>query len=246
MSASVYRRRRPARKAASSASSMRSWARLRARGRAMSCNKLRASCEMCKCLRARAPSSPLATLAARWDSGSGSRRSPRAASGPCRERRAAAAERRFPGKLLWKLDPGAVDALAARLPAGVVARLGDERQDDDERRWRRGSWASDHRLAWNRAGANLLSGIASALVSARRSRARALRGRRGRASGGHRAHAAARRSRSRTSSATSSTATASSRSSPSAGAPRSIAFRTRRRSSSTRDDPVVAEPRGRT
>jgi hypothetical protein len=25
-----------------------------------------------------------------------------------------------PGKLLWKLDPGAIDALAARLPQGAV------------------------------------------------------------------------------------------------------------------------------
>ena len=40
----------------------------------------------------------------------------------------------LPGKLLWKLDPGAIDALAARLPAGVAARLGDERQDDDRAR----------------------------------------------------------------------------------------------------------------
>ena len=38
----------------------------------------------------------------------------------------------LPGKLLWKLDPSAVDALAARLPLGVRARLGDERQDDDD------------------------------------------------------------------------------------------------------------------
>ena len=26
----------------------------------------------------------------------------------------------LPGKVLWKVDPGAVDALAARLPDGVV------------------------------------------------------------------------------------------------------------------------------
>ena len=36
-----------------------------------------------------------------------------------------------PGKLLWKLDPGAVDRLAARLPQGSALDLGDERQDDD-------------------------------------------------------------------------------------------------------------------
>src|SRR6266700_1472864 len=42
----------------------------------------------------------------------------------------------MPGKLLWKLDPGAVDRLAAR-------------------------------LAHNRSGANLVSGVASALLAAR-------------------------------------------------------------------------------
>ncbi|HSB37498.1 MAG TPA: MurT ligase domain-containing protein [Gaiellaceae bacterium] len=72
----------------------------------------------------------------------------------------------LPGKLLWKLDPSAVDRLAARLPEGsalvsatngktttaamVAAILGGER-----------------RLAHNRAGANLVSGVASALVAAR-------------------------------------------------------------------------------
>jgi UDP-N-acetylmuramyl tripeptide synthase len=72
----------------------------------------------------------------------------------------------LPGKLLWKLDPGAVNALSSRLDAGValvsatngkttttamVAEILGER----------------HVLAWNRAGANLLSGIASALVADR-------------------------------------------------------------------------------
>jgi UDP-N-acetylmuramyl tripeptide synthase len=72
----------------------------------------------------------------------------------------------LPGKLLWKLDPGAVDRLAARLPqgsallsatngktttAGMVARI----------------LGPSVRLAHNRAGANLVSGVASALVAAR-------------------------------------------------------------------------------
>jgi UDP-N-acetylmuramyl tripeptide synthase len=72
----------------------------------------------------------------------------------------------LPGKLLWKLDPGAVDRLAARLPqgsalvsatngktttAGMVARILEP----------------SVRLAHNRAGANLVSGVASALVAAR-------------------------------------------------------------------------------
>ena len=72
----------------------------------------------------------------------------------------------LPGKLLWKLDPSAVDRLAARLRDGsalvsatngktttaamVAAILGGSR-----------------RLAHNRAGANLVSGVASALVAAR-------------------------------------------------------------------------------
>jgi UDP-N-acetylmuramyl tripeptide synthase len=72
----------------------------------------------------------------------------------------------IPGKVLWRLDPDAIDALAGRLDHGVVvvsatngkttttamlAEILGERQE----------------LAWNRAGANLMSGIASALVAAR-------------------------------------------------------------------------------
>jgi lipid II isoglutaminyl synthase (glutamine-hydrolysing) len=72
----------------------------------------------------------------------------------------------IPGKLLWKLDPGAVDRLAARLPLGsallsatngktttaaMAARVLDDRV----------------RLAHNRSGANLVSGVASTLLDAR-------------------------------------------------------------------------------
>ena len=85
-------------------------------------------------------------------------------------------------------------------------------------RWRRAILGARHRLAWNRAGANLLSGVASALVAGAAGRARPVRGRRGRAAGGDRARPGRASSRSGTSSATSSTATASSSSSPSAGA----------------------------
>jgi UDP-N-acetylmuramyl tripeptide synthase len=71
----------------------------------------------------------------------------------------------LPGKLLWKLDPGAIDRLAARLPSGsalvsatngktttaaMVAEILGERM----------------RLAHNAAGANLVSGVASALLAA--------------------------------------------------------------------------------
>src|SRR3990172_3015549 len=72
----------------------------------------------------------------------------------------------LPGKLLRLLDPGAIDALAARLPQGsalvsstngkttttaMVARILGDRA----------------RLAWNGAGANLVSGVATALVEGR-------------------------------------------------------------------------------
>jgi UDP-N-acetylmuramyl tripeptide synthase len=71
-----------------------------------------------------------------------------------------------PGKLLSKLDPGAVDRLAARLPQGsalVSATNGKTTTTAMaaailERRLR---------LAHNRAGANLVSGVASALLAAR-------------------------------------------------------------------------------
>ena len=72
----------------------------------------------------------------------------------------------MPGKLLWKLDPGAIDRLAARLPLGsalvsatngktttaaMVAEILEPR----------------YRLAHNNAGANLVSGVASTLLAAR-------------------------------------------------------------------------------
>jgi lipid II isoglutaminyl synthase (glutamine-hydrolysing) len=72
----------------------------------------------------------------------------------------------LPGKLLWKVDPDAVDALAARLPAGsalVSATNGKTTTTAMAAR----ILSAEHRLAWNRAGANLLSGIASALVASR-------------------------------------------------------------------------------
>src|SRR2546421_8362945 len=71
----------------------------------------------------------------------------------------------LPGKLLWKLDPRAIDRLAARLPLGsalvsatngkttttaLVASILEPRV----------------RLAHNRSGANLVSGVASTLLAA--------------------------------------------------------------------------------
>ncbi len=71
----------------------------------------------------------------------------------------------LPGKLIWKLDPGVVDALAARLPHGVVvlsATNGKTTTCAMTARILEGS----HRLAWNHSGANLASGVASTLLSA--------------------------------------------------------------------------------
>jgi lipid II isoglutaminyl synthase (glutamine-hydrolysing) len=70
----------------------------------------------------------------------------------------------LPGKLLWKIDPDAVDALAARLPAGVALFSATNGKTTTAAMAAR-ILGRDRRLAWNRAGANLLSGIASALVS---------------------------------------------------------------------------------
>ena len=73
----------------------------------------------------------------------------------------------LPGKLLWKTDPGAVDALAARLSSGVALVSATNGKTTTTAMAAR-ILGRDHRLAWNRAGANLLSGIASALVAGRR------------------------------------------------------------------------------
>jgi UDP-N-acetylmuramyl tripeptide synthase len=73
----------------------------------------------------------------------------------------------IPGKLLWKVDPGAVDAMAARLEHGV-ALVSATNGKTTTAAMAAEILGAERRLAWNRAGANLLSGIASALVSARR------------------------------------------------------------------------------
>jgi UDP-N-acetylmuramyl tripeptide synthase len=70
-----------------------------------------------------------------------------------------------PGKLLWKLDPAAIDALAARLPLGsalVSATNGKTTTTAMAARILRGR----ARLAHNSAGANLVSGVASTLLAA--------------------------------------------------------------------------------
>jgi lipid II isoglutaminyl synthase (glutamine-hydrolysing) len=71
-----------------------------------------------------------------------------------------------PGKLLWKLDPAAVDALARRLPLGsalVSATNGKTTTAAMVARILSGK----ARLAHNSSGANLVSGVASALLAAR-------------------------------------------------------------------------------
>jgi lipid II isoglutaminyl synthase (glutamine-hydrolysing) len=71
-----------------------------------------------------------------------------------------------PGKLLWKLDPGAVDRLAARLPLGsaIVSATNGKTTT--------AAMAAEilgarFRLAHNRSGANLVSGVASTLLEVR-------------------------------------------------------------------------------
>jgi UDP-N-acetylmuramyl tripeptide synthase len=73
----------------------------------------------------------------------------------------------IPGKALWKVDPGAIDRLAARLPLGVAVMSATNGKTTTTAMAAE-ILGANHRLAWNRAGANLMSGVASALVSARK------------------------------------------------------------------------------
>jgi UDP-N-acetylmuramyl tripeptide synthase len=70
-----------------------------------------------------------------------------------------------PGKLLWKLDPGAVDRLAARLPLGTAV-VSATNGKTTTAAMAAGILAPRVRLAHNRSGANLLSGVASTLLEA--------------------------------------------------------------------------------
>jgi UDP-N-acetylmuramyl tripeptide synthase len=72
----------------------------------------------------------------------------------------------LPGKLLWKLDPGAIDALARRLPHGAVVVSATNGKTTTT------AMAAEilegrHTLAWNHSGANLVSGVASTLLTQR-------------------------------------------------------------------------------
>jgi UDP-N-acetylmuramyl tripeptide synthase len=71
----------------------------------------------------------------------------------------------IPGKLLWKLDPGAIDRLAARVPQGSVL-VSATNGKTTTAAMAAEILAPRLRLAHNAAGANLVSGIASALLAA--------------------------------------------------------------------------------
>src|SRR3954453_4115338 len=71
----------------------------------------------------------------------------------------------LPGKLLWKLDPGAIDRLAARVPQGCVL-ISAPNGKTTTAAMAAEILAPRVRLAHNAAGANLVSGIASALLAA--------------------------------------------------------------------------------
>ena len=72
----------------------------------------------------------------------------------------------LPGKLVWKLDPGALDVLAARLPHGVAV-VSATNGKTTTTAMAASILAPAHRLAWNNSGANLASGVASTLLAAR-------------------------------------------------------------------------------
>jgi lipid II isoglutaminyl synthase (glutamine-hydrolysing) len=72
----------------------------------------------------------------------------------------------LPGKLLWKLDPSAVDRLAAKLPQGTALISATNGKTTTAAMAAR-ILSPRLRLAHNAAGANLVSGVASALLDAR-------------------------------------------------------------------------------
>jgi len=71
-----------------------------------------------------------------------------------------------PGKLIWKLDPGAIDRLAARLPLGSAV-ISATNGKTTTAAMAASILGERFRLAHNRSGANLVSGVASTLLDAR-------------------------------------------------------------------------------
>jgi len=72
----------------------------------------------------------------------------------------------LPGKLLWKLDPRAIDALAARLPQGSVLVSATNGKTTTAAMVAE-ILRPEVRVAHNDSGANLVSGVASTLLHAR-------------------------------------------------------------------------------
>jgi lipid II isoglutaminyl synthase (glutamine-hydrolysing) len=73
----------------------------------------------------------------------------------------------LPGKLLWKLDPRAIDRLAARLPLGS-ALVSATNGKTTTAALAASILEPSARLVHNRSGANLVSGVASTLLAAPR------------------------------------------------------------------------------
>ena len=73
----------------------------------------------------------------------------------------------LPGKLLWKLDPRAIDRLAARLPLGS-ALISATNGKTTTAALAASILEPNARLVHNRSGANLVSGVASTLLAAPR------------------------------------------------------------------------------
>jgi UDP-N-acetylmuramyl tripeptide synthase len=71
----------------------------------------------------------------------------------------------LPGKLLWRLDPAAVDALASRLANGVALVSATNGKTTTSAMAAR-ILGTRHELAWNHSGANLASGVTSTLLTA--------------------------------------------------------------------------------
>ncbi len=71
-----------------------------------------------------------------------------------------------PGKVLWKLDPGAIDRLAARLPLGSAV-ISATNGKTTTAAMAASILRERLRLAHNSSGANLVSGVASTLLDAR-------------------------------------------------------------------------------
>ena len=71
-----------------------------------------------------------------------------------------------PGKLIWKLDPGAIDRLAARLPLGSAV-ISATNGKTTTAAMAASILGERFRLAHNSSGANLVSGVASTLLDAR-------------------------------------------------------------------------------